>query len=407
MLKQNRTFYKNVNSVQLYNPRSELQKRAVNPMNFALITLSNFLFFCNFSSFFLLPIFVKELGGGESLIGYIMGSFGLTSLFLIPFFSTLADRRGCKVFMVAGAALMAGASLCFIFVKDIGYMIFVLRLLQGAGFAAFFTSATAMVPGTAEKNRVAERLGIFGAFTIFSYAVGPTIAEHIVNHWGGTDALFVYAASFGFTSLALSLMVREEKTLPRREDKKPFVEFFSLLVAKRYRTILFANLAVAVGLGSLLNFFAVFAYRNGFEASGFFLTYAVTVITVRIFFSKLSDTKGRKKTAAPALFAVALSLLLISQTGSDLQAVVFCFLFSAGYGLLYPTLGAMIADRTKTGMATAMGAFNSSFSAGINYAAFPLGIIAENMGFRTMYAVAGLAVFAGFVAFAAFERETE
>ncbi len=372
-------------------------------MNFALTTLSNFFFFCNFSSFFLLPVFIKNLGGKESDIGYVMGSFGVTSLLCIPVVSTLADRHGRKIFMVAGAFLMAGASLCFLFVGDLGYEIFALRLIQGAGFASFFTSAATTVSDTAEKDRIAERLGIFGAFTIFSYAIGPPVGEWVMKVWG-SDGLFISAASFGFISLVLSLLTREGN-FARHGDGERFGGFFKLLVARQYRAVLFANLALACGLGSLLNFFAVFARENGFTASRFFLTYALTVITVRLFSSKIADRTDRKKIAAPALLIAAVSLLLISQARSDAQVVLFCFLFSAGYGILYPALGAMITDRAKTGMAKAMGAFNSSFSVGINYAAFPLGIAAENFGFRAMYAVAGLIVLSGFAVFQAFERE--
>lgn len=373
-------------------------------MNFTLITASNFFFFCNFSSFFLLPVFIRDLGGGEAQIGYIMGSFGVTSLLCIPFVSAMSDRGGRKAFMAAGAALMTGASVCFLFIDSLGYAIYILRLIQGAGFAAFFTSAAAAVSDVAEKDRVAERLGIFGAFTIFSYAVGPGAGEWIMQT-RAAEGLFVYSSVFGGVSFILALLVKDENFKPQA-GRRWTGGFFNLVVAKRYRTILFANLMLAVGLGSLLNFFAVFSSESGFAASRFFLTYAVTVITVRILSSKLADRVGRKTVAAPALFVAAVSLFLVSQTRSDLQAVLFCILFSAGYGLLYPALGAMITDRTKTGMAKAMGAFNSSFSVGINYAAFPLGIAAEMFGLRAMYAIAGAAVLCGFFVFLIFERET-
>lgn len=373
-------------------------------MNFTLITLSNFFFFCNFSAFFLLPVFIKNLGGEESQIGYVMGSFGITSLLCIPFVSTFADRGGRKIFMAAGAFMMAAASLCFIFVKDFGYAVFALRLIQGAGFASFFTSAATMVSDMAEKDRVAERLGVFGAFTIFSYAAGASAGEWIMKIWG-SDGLFIYASCFGFASLAFSLPVRERVPARKRGEDR-FGEFFGLFVSRQYGFVLFTNLTLACGLGSLLNFFAVFASERGFAASRFFLTYAATVIAVRLFTSKIADKAGRKRIASPALLIVAVSLLLLSQTGSEAQAVLFCFLFSAGYGILYPALGAMITDRAETGTAKAMGAFNSSFSIGINYAAFPLGIAAESMGLGAMYAAAGLVVFSGFVVFQIFERET-
>lgn len=373
-------------------------------MNFNLITVSGFFFFCNFSSFFLLPVFIRGLGGGEAQIGYVMGSFGITSLLLLPFVSTLADRHGRKIFMTAGAFAMTSASVCFVFVEEVGYAIFALRLIQGAAFASFYTAALTMISDIAETDRLSERLGIFGGVTMLSYAAGPPVGEWIMHTHGG-DGLFVYAAFFSFAAFVVSLFVREKKTASRK-DGKSFGDFFKLFAGKKYGIIFLSNLAMAVGLGSLLNFFAVFARENGFEASRFFLTYALTIISVRIFLSKFADKIGRKTVASPAIFLAASSLVLISQAHNEAQTVLFCFLFSAGYGLMFPALGAMVREKTQNGTAKAIGAFNSSFSLGINYAAFPLGIVAESAGLRVMYALAGLIVFAGFAALQIFEPGT-
>lgn len=369
-------------------------------MNFTLVTLSNFFFFCNFSSFFLLPVHIRNLGGSESEIGWIMGTFGVTSLLCIPPVSALSDRRGRRPLMAAGALLMAGASALFLFIDGLGWEIFALRLIQGAGFAAFFTSASAAAADMAEPGRVAQNLSVFGAFTILSYAAGPAAGEWVMNT-AGAEGLIIYASSFGLAAFALCLFMKDENFTPRERGR-----VFSALFTKDRAPILLANLTLAVGLGAMLNFFAVFADENGFAASRFFLTYAATVIAVRILSAKVADRAGGKRAASFALLAVAAALFLVSQTRSDTQAVVFCFLFSAAYGLLYPALGAMMADRAQTGMAGAMGAFNMSFSLGINYAAFPLGMVADAFGLRTMFVAAAGVVLCGFALFSASRNKT-
>ncbi|MCY4046815.1 MAG: MFS transporter [Candidatus Dadabacteria bacterium] len=374
-------------------------------MNFTLVTLSNFFFFCNFSSFFLLPVHIRNLGGSESEIGWIMGAFGVTSLLCIPPVSALSDRRGRRPLMAAGALLMAGASALFLFIDGLGWEIFALRLIQGAGFAAFFTSASAAAADMAEPGRVAERLSVFGAFTILSYAAGPAAGEWVMNT-AGAEGLIIYASSFGFAAFALCLFVKDENFSPGEPSPRERGRMFTALFTKDRAAILFANLTLAVGLGAMLNFFAVFADESGFAASRFFLTYAATVIAVRILSAKIADGAGGKRVASFALLAVAAALFLVSQTRSDTQAVLFCFLFSAAYGLLYPALGAMMADRAQTGMANAMGAFNMSFSLGINYAAFPLGMVADAFGLRTMFVAAAGVVLCGFLLFSAPRSET-
>ena len=61
-------------------------------------TLANFFFFLNFASYFLLPLFLHDLGGSEALIGAVMGTAGLASLAVLPLVGMTIDRigRACR-----------------------------------------------------------------------------------------------------------------------------------------------------------------------------------------------------------------------------------------------------------------------------------------------------------------------
>lgn len=371
--------------------------------NFTYITLSNFFFFCNFSSFFLLPLYIKRLGGDEATIGYIMGTFGITSLGTIPLVSYLIDRYGRRNFILLGSVIMLFSSLSYLFVNEISPLLYVLRLLQGVGFAFFFTSASTSVSDNVPQTIRAHGLGVFGAFTIASYAIGPSIGEFVVKTLG-FNYFFIYASAFILIAMVLAYFSNDGEF---SSSKSSFaLDFFKLSFSKRYFLLLLTNFIVAGGLGSMLNFFAVFLRSKGFAASIFFLTYTATVIIVRIFGSKLSDRIDRKKIGTPSLFILSLSLILITTIDSIYGVLLISFLFSVGYGMLYPTLSSIVIDRaTSFERGKAMGAFNSSFSMGINYLAFPLGYIAREAGFSIMYIVTGIFVFIGFLIFTFFESE--
>ena len=113
--------------------------------NFTLATAANFFFFCNFSSFFLLPIYIKDLGGNEANIGFIMGSFGITSLGAIPFVAYLVDKYGRRRFMLFGYALMFVATLSYLFISQLSPVFYLLRFVQGVSFAFSFTAASTFV----------------------------------------------------------------------------------------------------------------------------------------------------------------------------------------------------------------------------------------------------------------------
>src|SRR5216684_896993 len=97
---------------------------------FARVTLANFFFFLNFASFFLLPLFVKALGGTEATVGFAMGSSGMASLLVLPLIGFALDRFGRRRFFVLGSLGMTVAAGGFLFIDRIGPALFALRVVQ-------------------------------------------------------------------------------------------------------------------------------------------------------------------------------------------------------------------------------------------------------------------------------------
>ncbi|MCZ6639551.1 MAG: MFS transporter, partial [Candidatus Dadabacteria bacterium] len=372
--------------------------------NFTLATAANFFFFCNFSSFFLLPIYIKDLGGNEANIGFIMGSFGITSLGAIPFVAYLVDKYGRRRFMLFGYALMFVATLSYLFISQLSPVFYLLRFVQGVSFAFSFTAASTFVTDYIPSEKRAEGLGIFSAFTIASYAIGPSLGELVIELFG-FYSFFIYASFFSLIAFVLTIFTRDGNFI--RSSDRYGLGFFRLIASKRYALILVSNLILAGGLGAILNFVATFLRSKGLAAFYFFLTYTIAVTAVRIFGGRISDKLGRKFIASPCLLAVSISLAAMYFVESPLSAVLISLFFSIGYGFLYPTLSALVIDKAGSDeRGKAMGAFNASYSLGINFLAFPLGLIARDFGYEIMYFVTGCMVFLGFILFTFFEPDS-
>jgi MFS family permease len=379
----------------------ELDKKGF--QNFALVTLANFFFFSNFSSFFLLPLYIKQLGGSEADIGFIMGSFGITSLGSIPIVTFLIDRYGRKLFMVLGALLMFIASMLFVTIKELDYFIYGYRLFQGISFALFFTSAATSAADIVPISRRAQGLGIFGAFTILSYAIGPTLGEFALNKFGFIN-YFIIASSFSL--IAVLLVLFSERTIFRVSREGLGLAFFRLIISKRFSLVLFTNLLIAGGLGSVLNFISAYLKDKELGVYNFFLVYALTVTFVRVFFGKTSDLWGRKKIASPSLLVFSISIASIVFINSAYMALIISFIFSFSYGMLYPVISAMVIDKARDDeRGKAMGAFNACFSLGINFLAFPFGVIADSYGFNAMYLASALIVLISFIVFSLYYKD--
>lgn len=370
----------------------------------ALATAANFFFFCNFSAFFLLPLYITGLGGTEADVGFIMGSFGITSLGAIPFVAYLLDRYGRRKFMLLGYSVMFVASLMYLTVSELSYNIYLIRFVQGVSFAFSFTAAGTFVADYLPPNERAKWLGIFSAFTIAAYAIGPSLGELIIESFG-FQVFFIYASVFSLLALVLALFMKDGSYMT---SKDPYgLGFFRLIASKRFSLILFSNLILAGGLGAILNFVAVYLRSKEIHAFYFFLTYTVTVTAVRIFGGKVSDAWGRKTIASPGFLMVSITLAAMYLVDSPMSAVLVAFLFSFGYGFLYPTLSALVIDKAgEDERGKAMGAFNASYSMGINFLAFPFGIIARDYGYEAMYVVTGATVFIGFLIFTIFEKDS-
>lgn len=371
--------------------------------NFSLIVASSFLFFCNFSSFFLLPLFIQSLGGTEKSIGFIMGSFGITSIGAIPLVSYLLDKYGRRNFLVLGSLVMSFSSFGFFFVRELSPFLYVFRLLQGIGFAFFFTSAATATVDVIPESRRGQGLGIFGAFLILTYAVGPSIGEFVIHKFGFSP-FFIITSSFSLIATFVIFPTRDVKF--ERSTDASALRFFYLAFSKRYLVLLLTNIIAASGFGSVLYFIAVYLNSKGLNVSYFFVTYTITVAALRILGGRISDVFGRKGVASPSLFLFSLAIASVAFINSVYMIVLVSVLFSVGYGMLYPTLSALVIDKSwPDERGKAMGAYNASFSMGVNFPTFAFGIIAKNWGFFDMYLISAFIVFAGFLIFTFFEAK--
>lgn len=371
--------------------------------NFSLIIASSFLFFCNFSSFFLLPLFVKSLGGNERNIGFVMGSFGITSIGFIPLVSYLLDKYGRRKFLMLGSLVMSFSSFGFLFITDLSPFLYVFRLLQGIGFAFFFTSSATAAVDVIPESRRGQGLGIFGAFLILTYAVGPSIGEFVINKFG-FGLFFIITSSF---SLVATFVVFPTKDVEfERATDTSALRFFYLAFSRRYLVLLLTNIIAASGFGSVLYFISVYLNSKGLNVSYFFVTYTITVAALRILGGRISDVFGRKGVASPSLFLFSLAIASVALINSVYMIVLVSVLFSIGYGMLYPTLSALMVDKSwPDERGKAMGAYNASFSMGVNFPTFGFGIIAKNWGFVDMYLISAFIVLIGFIIFTFFEAK--
>ena len=362
---------------------------------FLRVTVANFFFFLNFASFFLLPLHLKELGGSEAVVGAVMGTSGLASLFVLPLIGASIDRSGRRLFLIAGSSGMTLAALGFLVVDRIGPALFALRVLQGISFAAAFTATTAFAAHLAPRARRAQALGVFGLSTLLTHAIAPGVGEEIVAR-GGFQALFAVATACTVVVIVLAL------GLPAGTSHAAHADSGDGWSLGRMQWVIAGTVALAgMGFGSVMTFVAVYVRELRLGRVGFFFAaYTGTAILTRFFGAGLSDTFGRRKVILPTLCGLSGSIFLLSSVSSIPMLIVAGILFGCSQGINYPTLHAFAVDLSPVQyLGRTQALFNGAFNLGVTGSAFVFGMVAEKLGYRDMFLFAAASPLAGCVLF--------
>lgn len=352
---------------------------------FGRVLVANFSFFLNFASFFLLPLFVKNLGGSETTVGWVMGAGGFATLLALPLVAVWIDRSGARLVFVCGALVMTAVTLLYTKVAQLGALLLVLRLLQGTAFAAAFTAATTLAAHFAPASRRAQALGWFGVSTLLTHALAPIAGEEVIHRFG-FRTLFVLAAACS-TLAAVCMVGMTENTaklaLPRRTvHQLPSMHY--LLAA----VMVFSGM----GFGCVTTYAPTFIQMQQLGRVGaFFAAYTASAIVVRIFAASLSDRWGRVVIILPALGTLGVAILALAFVRQSFTLVVAGSLFGLAQGLAYPSLHALLVDTAPpAALGRAQALFNGSFNLGVMSSAFLFGVISDAWGQSAMFAIAAL-----------------
>jgi len=195
-----------------------------------------------------LPKLQAVFGAGIHEASYVATGYTLASGVVVPATGFLANRFGIKrVYLASLAAFTVGSALCGLS-WSMGVLI-IFRILQGAGGAALFPLAFAILFQAFPPQERGRANGFFGIPVLFAPAIGPTIGGYLVQY-ADWRWIFYVNVPIGIAGLIIGLRVLRESPPQRhlRFDVPGFV-----LAAAGFGLLLYgaSNLAYD-GWGSLL-----------------------------------------------------------------------------------------------------------------------------------------------------------
>ncbi|MGE7825575.1 MFS transporter [Paenibacillus sp. NPDC093718] len=367
--------------------------------SFIGLTLSMF-FLC--LGFYLLlptlPLYLKNLGLGESQLGFIIGSFTLTAVIVRPFIGGLLDRFGRRYFVIAGLILFAIAMVLYNWASGI-FMLILLRILHGSGWAISSTSIGTAITDIIPARRQSEGMGWYGISTSVSMAIGPVLGVWMIQIYSFRHVI-VLASCLSVAAILIALVT---KVPAIRSENKRRVVFFDKSILPISASILFLSLTY----GGITTFLPLFAGSIQVNAGTFFLVYAVALTVTRPVAGRLADRYNEGTIIILSMILAIIALLILSLSDGLMGILVSAILYGIGFGSALPTLQAAtlrLVSPVHKGMANA--SFLTALDLGIGLGSILLGFISQRFGYPVLFASCAVSGFIAVLIFIGFVRRT-
>jgi MFS family permease len=360
---------------------------------FVRVWLATFGAFASFGVILLaLPLYVKdELDRGSVGVGLAVGAASITAVIFGPPSGRVADRRGRRMLVLAGAAVMI---VCYfgLALEPSLPVVVGLRLLAGAGEAvyavALFTVATDLAP----VERRGEAMSLVTTASYLGLTIGPVVADFVLGD-DRFSATWLVAA--GFVLFAATAVLPVQETKPKSEHEAPAGWLPPRAALLPGLLVLLALL----GFGGFVAFAALYAREIGFARPGLvFALFGVVVVLVRLFGRKLPDRLGGRQTLALCFVSLAVGLTTVGVWQTEPGLLVGTAIFALGQALSFPAavLLAMQASHESERSAI-VGGVTAFVDVALGLGAFTLGGVAAITGYAGVFLVGACFAAAGLV----------
>ena len=362
---------------------SHLQSRKVLSLN-SIITFLGFL-----DTHLLLPVmalYAHELGASVGIIGLIIGLYSLTNTPANILFGRLIDRVGYKVPLTAG---LIGDALSMLFYSlcRLPIHLALVRAFHGVSGGLVGPSTMSITADYSDRAQRGRAMGIYGmslaTATLVGYGLGGVIASRL-----GYKVLFLFGAVMSAIGTILSLLLPRARKKDSLTAKTSLDEDFKKakgLLRKKGLTVAYSSIfAQYFAFGGVVTLLPLYVKSLGMEAFhvGMLLAiFAIMFIILQLPTGALSDKVGRLIPTAAGLCLGIVSLVVLPSAVTFPLLAVVMILYGTAYGVLFPSISALVADYTgpdERGMA--MGIFHAFLTAGVALGAPVIGWVGGVIG---------------------------
>ncbi|MFS0750201.1 MFS transporter [Oceanobacillus sp. 1P07AA] len=372
--------------VQEANTKGELGKGKIWSRDFLFIWVANFFVFLGFQMTLpTIPLFVKELGGSDQMVGIIVGIFTFSALLIRPYAGHALESKGRGFVYLLGLGIFVISVGAYAFTASLVLLV-IIRIVQGVGWGFSTTAGGTVATDLIPPKRRGEGMGYFGLSGNIALAFGPSLGLTLAGIISFSQ-LFLFCAVFGLIALLFALKIHYKKVnLSPHKTQAARFDVFEKSALQPSILLFFITFA----FGGIATFLPLHALERGVEGIQlYFLIFAIFIMISRTFSGQIYDRKGHKYIFLPAAIIIFVSMLLLSWLPSTTILLTAAACFGLGFGAIQPALQAWAVNKApnnRKGMANAT--FFSSFDLGVGIGAILFGQIASFFNYASIYLTA-------------------
>jgi MFS family permease len=347
---------------------------------FVLLFLGHFFQALGWTSMILFPLYLDHLEASRAEIGVVISSAAMGGLLFRPVVGWSLDVLGRKPTLIWGTLLLILSLLIVGFVKALGPLVYIHRVVYGIGTGALFTGYFTFAADIVPISRRTEGLALFGISGLLPLALTPFVIEMGIRG----EALRLFFPMVGgviLVSLGAVLLIREP-VRQKEKVEKGFKEALAELVKPVTWSVWWATIVFAGMICGFMTFVTVSAANRGVDQPAIMWgAYALAACSVRLFGGSLPDRIGTHNLIAPALGCYCIAML-VAAGAQDVAGFLVAGAFGGvGHGYVFPVLASQVVSRTPLvvrgtsvalftaipefitlGLAPLLGAFSDQFS---------------------------------------------
>jgi multidrug resistance protein len=314
-----------------------------------------------------LPYYTESLGASAFELGMLLTVYAIAQFIFAPIWGVCSDRFGRRPVLLLGLLGYSITYILFAFATHL-WMLYVIRIAGGAMACATMPTAMAYVGDSTSLEKRSSAMGMIGAAMGMGMVCGPAI--------GGILSSISLAFPFvlaGILALANAVSVyfllpeslSTENRVIRKVERAPLLQGFKTPLIVLFLCICLGSIGESIHMGT----FALFAEQKlSFSARdiGWAFTAAgiVMALVQGLLVGRLNNRFGEEKTAAAGIILLGISFGLFLFMFNIPSSIVFMAIYSAGIGLMRPSISAAVSKRTDSGQGSAMGILNGYDSLG-------------------------------------------